>query len=648
MKTIHFLFAIMLTLLLFQISATYGYDRVCIDPGHGGPGASKYYCNGGGYNNYRGAFGPIDSLTEQWVNLQVGLKLEYWVDVFAWPLNAIMTRYDDSTNMSLEMRADRANKRNGGAGVNEFISVHHNGLPLNHQGTETWWCTAAKTDSGWDRDTTDLLAKKVRWRIRDMWHYCSRCEIDPDNCDPIVNMDCEDCIDKKVLRLVKMASVLSEASNLNNAHEESLFNDPSFAHIDSEVVAMFQGWYSFFWRSGVVTITYAYEGGYSGQVIIDYEDTITTPFVTCWGHYEEHVLTCKGTMNVAGHTYTFNHWNHEWGEVPHDPNNCWHETDYDTTWYISVPSEHDHNYYAYMTGGPFSVTVISPNGWEIWHVGEQRYIHWSATPGADSSNKVDIHLSRDGGSNWTPIADDLPYDFGNGGYYLWTVTGAVSTECRIKITAHDCAQNNGLDISNYDFSISETGNNNPEIDTGLHCKYAQEECNDCIKWGESFTLEVHAHDPDADSIYYEWSVTGGSFPGHFSNGESTMTTAQNWVVYIAPTKGKDQEKDRWSVLLTAKVVDVRGGSKDTSGYLKIYDAPTNCICGDLYDDSIIDGSDLVFLLDYLFFAGAPPPDPLETGDMNNDCVVDGGDLVYLMNYLFVDGSPPPKCCWIHY
>ena len=47
---------------------------VCIDPGHGGPGASKY-SNGG---NGSCASGP-SGLSEQWVNLQVALALKDFI-----------------------------------------------------------------------------------------------------------------------------------------------------------------------------------------------------------------------------------------------------------------------------------------------------------------------------------------------------------------------------------------------------------------------------------------------------------------------------------------------------------------------------------------------------------------------------------------
>ena len=55
------------------------YSVICIDPGHGGPNASKYGLNGDGH----GTCGPVLGLSEEWVNLQVGFKLRenaiaYW------------------------------------------------------------------------------------------------------------------------------------------------------------------------------------------------------------------------------------------------------------------------------------------------------------------------------------------------------------------------------------------------------------------------------------------------------------------------------------------------------------------------------------------------------------------------------------------
>jgi hypothetical protein len=53
-------------LLYFAMTAlSVGTDKVCIDPGHGGPGASKYDSNGDSV----GSHGPVDSLSEQLKNL---------------------------------------------------------------------------------------------------------------------------------------------------------------------------------------------------------------------------------------------------------------------------------------------------------------------------------------------------------------------------------------------------------------------------------------------------------------------------------------------------------------------------------------------------------------------------------------------------
>jgi hypothetical protein len=62
-------------------------------------------------------------------------------------------------------------------------------------------------------------------------------------------------------------------------------------------------------------------------------------------------------------------------------------------------------------------------------------------------------------------------------------------------------------------------------------------------------------------------------------------------------------------------------------------------CGDATGDGVVDASDLVYLLNYLF-VGGPPPHPLAAGDVTCDGIVDSSDLVYLLNYLFAHGPLP--------
>jgi len=62
--------------------------------------------------------------------------------------------------------------------------------------------------------------------------------------------------------------------------------------------------------------------------------------------------------------------------------------------------------------------------------------------------------------------------------------------------------------------------------------------------------------------------------------------------------------------------------------------------GDANRDGMINVSDVVFLLAYLY-RGGPAPDPPELGDANGDGLVGIADVVYLIQYLYRGGPPPP-------
>jgi hypothetical protein len=66
--------------------------------------------------------------------------------------------------------------------------------------------------------------------------------------------------------------------------------------------------------------------------------------------------------------------------------------------------------------------------------------------------------------------------------------------------------------------------------------------------------------------------------------------------------------------------------------------------GDANGDGIIDGGDIVFLLNYLFRDG-PLPDPVQAGDNNCTCgQIDTGDVIFLLSYLY-RGWHAPECPW---
>jgi PKD repeat protein len=70
---------------------------------------------------------------------------------------------------------------------------------------------------------------------------------------------------------------------------------------------------------------------------------------------------------------------------------------------------------------------------------------------------------------------------------------------------------------------------------------------------------------------------------------------------------------------------------------------TPYLCGDANDDGMVDISDVVYLIAYIFSGGAPPS-PLLAGDANCDHAVDISDVVYLIAYIFSGGAKPCAAC----
>jgi len=64
-------------------------------------------------------------------------------------------------------------------------------------------------------------------------------------------------------------------------------------------------------------------------------------------------------------------------------------------------------------------------------------------------------------------------------------------------------------------------------------------------------------------------------------------------------------------------------------------------CGDANNDSTVNISDAVYIINYVFVGGSPAPVPLLSGEVNCDGSVNVSDAVYIINYVFVGGSSFP-------
>ncbi|MDH4033371.1 MAG: dockerin type I repeat-containing protein, partial [candidate division Zixibacteria bacterium] len=88
-------------------------------------------------------------------------------------------------------------------------------------------------------------------------------------------------------------------------------------------------------------------------------------------------------------------------------------------------------------------------------------------------------------------------------------------------------------------------------------------------------------------------------------------------------------------------------AQECHDYFDEYVPKPTCSCcvgirGDLNGDGRIDISDLVWLVDWMF-TGGPPPPCLEQADVNADGVIDISDLVWLVDFMFTGGPPPIPC-----
>lgn len=92
-----------------------------------------------------------------------------------------------------------------------------------------------------------------------------------------------------------------------------------------------------------------------------------------------------------------------------------------------------------------TITVISPNGDDIFPLGSLTSIKWTSS---GIGGLLKIEISRDGGNSYELIANDQP----NISYYNWTITGPETFQALIKITS---VQDSSIyDVSNYVFRIA--------------------------------------------------------------------------------------------------------------------------------------------------------------------------------------------------
>lgn len=92
------------------------------------------------------------------------------------------------------------------------------------------------------------------------------------------------------------------------------------------------------------------------------------------------------------------------------------------------------------------LTIISPNGGEIWKTGEINEIKWNS----QLVNNVRLLYSINGGSTWKSISNKATSEFG---VYRWLVPNDISDECLVVVQNSD--KSSTYDWSDNNFSIKD-------------------------------------------------------------------------------------------------------------------------------------------------------------------------------------------------
>lgn len=419
MKTIKYFFngfIFVLAVITFSPNICGAINYVCIDPGHGGTASGSV----------GGAFGTL----EKNANLKVALALKDTLEISGYPdtvIKVIMTRQIDTT-LSFQRRAEIAMGDNrDSARANQFIVIHHNGSDndtINY--TMTIWCPYVYEIPGdtTDRDTSVALAERVQAKMVEVLGYREASERLKDSC-------------LYVLEHTSMISAYPEVSFITCRKIDSLFYYDSLSYPKKEASGIYRGWYQYIEDDPIVVIRNHFGGGW---VWVDgiYRES---PFHGCWRHDEYHTI---GAFDQWwGDNYYYCKWS-DWGAQYHG-------------FWVGFVDEVRSAYFSY---DGYYVHVDYPNGGQSYEVGKNMQIRWSADPGVYDPpycwwTYVDIYLSRNGGSSFhDTIVTNYPMMGFSSDDYDWTVNGTASSQCRIKIVAHDDACNQDDDVSDYNFAIS--------------------------------------------------------------------------------------------------------------------------------------------------------------------------------------------------
>jgi hypothetical protein len=140
-------------------------------------------------------------------------------------------------------------------------------------------------------------------------------------------------------------------------------------------------------------------------------------------------------------------------------------------------------------------------------------------------------------------------------------------------------------------------------------------------------LWTSAVESEGDQVYYRWAFGDGDssdWMGPYDSGDTCMvghswSTSGDYEVSAFVKDQFDAEAASWSDPFTVTVSEINYGDADGNGIVNI--------------------SDAVFLIAYIF-GGGDAPNPELAGDADCNGIVNISDAVFLIAYIFGGGDPP--------
>jgi hypothetical protein len=179
---------------------------------------------------------------------------------------------------------------------------------------------------------------------------------------------------------------------------------------------------------------------------------------------------------------------------------------------------------------PAWISVVSPNGGEIWYVGSTEDIEWYSE---NTSGNVKIEYSTNGGSSWTTVVSNTSDD----GSCSWAIPNTPSTNCYVQITDVDGTPS---DLSDRQFTIaSGTEWKVPITISGGGKTYIRTFGGDASAT-DGFDLGLDVDTAPPGMIYYAYFEID-QFPNYLDTDirrwVSPYDTDINWTLKIIHTNG---------------------------------------------------------------------------------------------------------------